>query len=755
MWKAGGVAAVLVLTACSSSGSSGPPNAEPTGEGASTIGSTSPPTMPGTASAPSIAIAPTSSAIAPVDCAAQPTWRPLGEPGTGGWGTAVAISPDDPQTVLSGGDVFGIARTDDGGATWSPGRGLSGYEIERFTWSLPGTGIVWAATLGGPELSTDGGQNWTGVRQGFPELSATSYSAPVSAILTDPADSQRALAFVGSARLTEDTGSTVLDPSRFGTVWETADLGATWNQIGVVAEGTAVTDAVRLADGTLLAALDEAGVARSADGGRTWQPSGTGLDGANVRDLDASTDGSLVVAAVGSTSSDGAVEPGGVFRSTDGGTTFAEADGGLPPSSGAADPTLVRNFRAVRIAPSDASIVYATDNAYGVQAIYRSSDGAESWTELLSAGTVQPQRFYSTLVTAHAIDVDPANPKHAVVAANEFVMSTADGGRSWADLGSTPVQGADTYQGRGISGLVTTSIVFGAGDRVVVTSLDGGNLLESTDGGVTWRRPIEELEPFGGSMGGASSPTGTVVVLLGQPSGRSFDGIARSTEPGVWTILSGAGVGLPEPGADTVAMWVTHGPGGFLAVIGDAVFRSVDDGATWSRIEGAPAASKVASLPVEGAPIWLTDDAAMYVSADGTTFTQVPAGPVSIRSLSADPGDPTTVYATSGPGDTPGVWRYSAAAGWTNLFAESTAMQVAVDPTNPSRLLLVTNDDPYHDKMQSTGVWCSIDRGATWTSISETLPITRFRSATFDPVRAGHVIVGSNGMGFFRTELGG
>ncbi len=39
---------------------------------------------------------------------------------------------------------------------------------------------------------------------------------------------------------------------------------------------------------------------------------------------------------------------------------------------------------------------------------------------------------------------------------------------------------------------------------------------------------------------------------------------------------------------------------------------------------------------------------------------------------------------------------------------------VAVDPTNPNRLALITQQDPYKDYCDSTGVWVSADGGQTW-----------------------------------------
>ncbi len=737
-------AAVILFAACSAGGkSTGPPNAQPPGPPASE--GSAPQTL-----APATAGPVTTSSIVPVACTGQPQWLPLGEPGTGGWGTTVALSSER-NVLLSGGDVFGISRSADGGASWTPSSGIPTYEIERLVRAPGAAHTVWAGTLSGPALSVDDGRTWQLRRTGLPDVSTTNYSAPISALVIDPGDAAHVLAFVGSVRLTEDgdIGPTV-SADDLGTVWETTDQGANWSEVGTVLAGQPVTDAIGLPDGTLLAGVYEHGVFRSIDGGRSW--TSAALAGANVRDLDASTAGDLIVAAVGSLATKGNAKPGSVYRSTDGGSTFTESAGGLPPSAVASDPDQVRNMRAVRIAPSAPNVVYAADSAYGVQATYRSDDGGTSWVKLLGADTTQPTRFYSTVVTVHAIDVDPNDPDRVVLSANEYVMESIDGGKTWHDLGSTALDGG-SFAGRGLSGLVTNTAVFGTGDRIVLSALDGGNLIESTDGGGSWRRPIAGSDPFNGSFGAALQPvTGTIVVGLGQPP-QPFAGIARSTTPGTWDILDPGADGLPGGDAGTGTA-ITAAPGGFLAVIGGALYRSTDDGVTWAHLDGPADVVEARSSGSDGALIWLSDETRLYAGDGSTVFGAVSGGPASIRNLTPDPTDPATVWVSSRSSDTPGVWRYDSTRGWANVFGDPTTFDVAVDPTDTNRLVVVTSDEPYHDEMASTGVWCSLDRGASWNQISAGLPITRVRSASFDPRRAGHLIIGSNGMGFFQTELG-
>lgn len=753
-------AALLLLGACTG----GSDATEPT-----TV-STAPPTTPGpgTAASNTAASAPTTAiptTVATRTSCAEPNarrWAPLGEPGTGGWGTAIAISPFDDRLILSGGDVFGIHRTTDGGASWLPASGLASLEVERITWNPTDPDEAWAATLSGPHVSHDGGATWELARTGFPELAAEQYSAPVSAIVFDPADDARLLAFSGTVRHSEASGGVVnFASAAYGAVWESVDGGVTWGQLGTVLGSSPITDAIVLGGNRFLAAVDEIGVFASSDGGRSWQQAGAGLPQGNVRDLDASGDGSLVVAGLGPQGTDSTTNvAGGVFRSFDGGASFSAVPGlGFTATS---ELLASGNVRAVRIAPNDPQVVFAADNAFGVQVLYRSTDGGDSWTTALSTF---PDHFYTTTGLVHAIDVGSTG-EHVVVSANEAILGSSDGGTSWTDLSATKI-GDQAYTGTGISGLVTTDVGFVGDGRIVLTGLDAGNLIESTDDGASWSRPLRDEQRYTGSTSVAvrdhAGGTTTIVALgqLNQQRYIGFVGLARSTAPGSWEVLA-EDRGLPPIGTlDVTARSVSPTADGFVAVIGGELYRSTDDGLSW-QADGLSNLRAVASLPAAGAPIWAAGSDGVYVSRDGTTsWTTLDGSPPGVRHLAVDPSAPDTIYATSTDRSFAGLWRWREGDGWVALFVEPQqpaarqSYSAAVDPTTPGRIVVVTNDDPYHDQMRSTGVYCSLDGGSSWSAINEGLPMTRFQSATFDPERPGRIIIGSNGMGYFAADLGG
>ena len=67
--------------------------------------------------------------------------------------------------------------------------------------------------------------------------------------------------------------------------------------------------------------------------------------------------------------------------------------------------------------------------------------------------------------------------------------------------------------------------------------------------------------------------------------------------------------------------------------------------------------------------------------------------------------------------------------------------------------MYVTNDNPYHDTSFATGVWVSCNAGASFTQYDEGLPMLRILSVAFDPWTPGRVIIGTNGRGYWQTEL--
>ena len=116
-------------------------------------------------------------------------WQNIG-PGGGGWIECLAVDPMNPLVVYTGTDVGGIFKSTDGGDSWrASNSGLMNDFVREIAIDQNNSRIIYAATSGGVHKSIDSGRTWGVLRNGFPEVSADDFSAPVNTIAIDPHDS--------------------------------------------------------------------------------------------------------------------------------------------------------------------------------------------------------------------------------------------------------------------------------------------------------------------------------------------------------------------------------------------------------------------------------------------------------------------------------------------------------------------------------------------------------------------------------------
>ena len=115
--------------------------------------------------------------------------------------------------------------------------------------------------------------------------------------------------------------------------------------------------------------------------------------------------------------------PGGVFKSTNRGLTWSEANFGLPTIR-VDDPTR-QGYYALALAPSDPDVIYL--GIYG-RGVYKSEDGAGTWLELKNSGATPAGETIASIV------VDAEHPEIAWAASEHGVLETTDGGVTWNDM---------------------------------------------------------------------------------------------------------------------------------------------------------------------------------------------------------------------------------------------------------------------------------------------------------------------------------
>ena len=304
---------------------------------------------------------------------------------------AVAGVPGDPLVSYIGAASGGLWKTTDGGTTWLPifdDQPVNSIGSIAIAPSDPN--VIWVGTgetfvirpahsVGdGVYRSTDAGRTWKNV--GLP------LTGRIGRMVVDPRDPDVAFACA--------LGHTY-GPQQDRGVFRTTDGGATWDRVLFVNENTGCSDIA--------------------------------IDPTNPRILYATT-WEIFINTWGLNSGG----PGsGVYKSTDGGTTWRRLGGGLP---GGADHPIGKT--AVAVAASDPNRVYVLveDSSPG---LYRSDNAGRSWQLVNQNHTIAERAPYYTRIA-----VSPDNEDQIYFLCVRFSMSV-DGGHTL--VARPPRAGGDNH----------------------------------------------------------------------------------------------------------------------------------------------------------------------------------------------------------------------------------------------------------------------------------------------------------------------
>ncbi|GAC1432353.1 MAG: hypothetical protein NVS1B11_10920 [Terriglobales bacterium] len=271
-------------------------------------------------------------------------------------------------------------------------------------------------------------------------------------------------------------------------IYRTSDAGKTWHHLGlrdgqqIPALAVDPRDPKRLFAAVLghpYGPNQERGLFRSTDGGENWEKVLYKDDNTGASDVEIDPSNPDIVYASLWEAREGPWEDnnvfngsgGGLYKSTDGGSTWHPLQNGLPK-----DLTQIN----VAIAPSQPNRLYATlattqKGEYGSSAglgFFRSDNAGDSW---YAATTDFRPALRIGGGDLPIPKVDPKNPD-VVYSASIVTMRSKDGGKSWTGIRGAP--GGDDYQNLWINPN-DPNIILLVGDQGAIISVNGGETWSS------------------------------------------------------------------------------------------------------------------------------------------------------------------------------------------------------------------------------------------------------------------------------------
>jgi photosystem II stability/assembly factor-like uncharacterized protein len=677
-------------------------------------------------------------------------WRMIG-PFRAGRTVGATGVPGRPNVFYIGVNNGGVWKTDDYGHTWSPvfdDQPTGSIGALAVAPSRPNTLYVGSGEgLQRPDLSTgdgiykstDGGNTWEhlGLRDG----------QQIGSIIVDPRDPERLFVAV----LGHPYG-----PNAERGVFRSADGGKTFEKVLYKDENTG---AIALAFDPTTARTVYAVMWQARQGpweNGAWQGPGSGL-----------------------------------FKSTDGGTTWRQLTKGLP--------TFEQGLGriGIAVAPSDPRRLYATVDAPQLGGVYRSDDAGESWRrvndevrvwgrgsdfaelkvdprdpEVVYAGNTSSYKSADGGKTFHAwkgapggddyhtIWINPEHPEIILLATDQGATITVNGGRTWSSWYNQPtaqfyhVSTDDqfpywVYGGQQESGSVGTT---SRGDNGAITFRDW-RTVGAEEYGYVAADPLNPNIIYGGKLSRFDKTTGQATNIA-----------PEAVRSGKYRFLRTAPV-LFSPADPRV-----------LYYAGNVLFKTTDGGNSWEVISpdltrerydvpesiGVYSKPEMATMPRRGviytvAPshrdvntIWVgTDDGLIHRTTDGGKSWKnvTPPGLTSWSKVSIiDAGhfDDRTAYVAVNrfrlDDLRPHVYRtHDGGATWTEIVKGLPA-----DPVNAVR------EDPVRRGLLYAGteraVYVSFNDGEEWQPLRLNMPATSIRDLV---VHRDDIVVGTHGRSFW------
>jgi len=660
------------------------------------------------------------------------------------------------------------------------------------------------AAHGGVWKTTDAGQHWKNVSDGFIEFPAI---GALDVSLSNPD-----VIYAGTG---EGLQRQYISPG--DGVYKSTDAGETWTNVGLqktrhisrLRIHPTNPDIVYVASmGDMFGPNPERGVYRTTDGGESWEQilyKGETTGSVDL-DIDRNNPGVIFASMNHHVTYPWNEESGGptsgLFKSTDGGDTWTDV------TRNPGMPTVMVGKIGISISPADSDRLYAFVEAdAGFGGIYRSDDAADTWQMThqdidglqlansfhhITADPQDPDVVYIQPITGfqksidagrtfermptlgwdpHALWIAPNDSRRMIDGGDGGAAVTLNGGDTWSSLENQPT--AD---------LLSLAVDDQEPYWIYAAQNDNSHIAmpsQTDDPAIAWMHYLPL--PIGEGGHTAVKPDGSVVYAADRSKlFRFIRKTGQRPEISVWPDVE-YGMGVKDVKYRfyySLPVLLSPHDSGVLYTAAQFMFRSTDEGQTWEEISpdltqnredvmggvpGGPISSNGSSLffsslirtiaesPLREGELWVgTDDSTVQVSRDGGASWLDVSPPdlpewTTITAIDVSAHQPGTVYISGG--------RHRVSDRTPYLYKTTdygNTWQRITNGIGKNDYSWVIREDPVRQGLlyagTETGAHVSFDAGESWQSLQRNLPSVLVMHMV---VKDDDLVIATHGRGFW------
>ena len=463
----------------------------------------------------------------------QAQWVQTNGPYNGGPICSIGVTD---SSVYAGTVGYGVFRSSDGGVTWISCTSTAGT---KYALSLAGSGRYIYAGSGtgeGISISTDGGVTWNVSMNGLPPNPWISGKTGVI---------DRIAASGHNVFLTMRLSPGIFLSTDNGSSWVNANIGSISGVSAIAVSGN------------IFFIGDSDGVFASSDTGTTWFRAG--LIDSSIISL--AVDGSDLFASTRSS----------IFLSTDTGASWIPTETGLPDSGIG---QLSANVGEIMVNTTDGFYV---SNDIGVSWHHMNANGfLPGWASITAFIPVGESYLLGYLdFGIYRSTDDGINwiPSNRGIGTSGISSLAAEGGTVFASRGNylfrfseDDSQWAQAMPEPGLLAVLDTAVFTTVGAGVAYT----------TDGGLTWPRPVNNNAPQGVMYNAFAAGGGNLYL--------GTTGICGLCDQGGISLSTDRGTSWTSKGLSNVFMIAAAEKAVYAVYLGGPLVRSVDSGSTWQAV---------------------------------------------------------------------------------------------------------------------------------------------------------------------------